>query len=50
MVPNLFRSFCQPALAAICDAAHRKDKFFIKHCDDYTWPVLDDFVAAGVDA
>jgi hypothetical protein len=50
MGPNLFRTFCQPALAAICGAAHRKDKFFIKHCDGYTWPILDDFAAAGVDA
>jgi hypothetical protein len=50
MGPRLFRQLCQPALAAICAAAHRKGKFFIKHCDGYTWPILDDFVAAGADA
>lgn len=50
MGPRLFREHCQPALAAIGQAVHRKGKFFIKHCDGYTWPILDDFVAAGVDA
>ena len=50
MGPQLFRHLCQPALAALCSAAHRKGKFFIKHCDGYTWPILDDFVAAGVQA
>jgi hypothetical protein len=50
MGPRLFRQFCQPALAAICEATHRKGKYFVKHCDGYTWPILDDFVAAGADA
>jgi uroporphyrinogen decarboxylase len=50
MGPRLFREHCQPALAAIVRAVRRKGKFFIKHCDGYTWPILDDFVAAGADA
>jgi uroporphyrinogen-III decarboxylase len=31
-------------------AARAKGKFFMKHTDGYTWPILDDFVEAGVNA
>ncbi len=49
MGPHLFHEFVFPALAATVKAAHDEGLFFIKHTDGYLWPILDDFVAAGVD-
>jgi uroporphyrinogen decarboxylase len=49
MGPGPFRQFVLPALSEMCRTAHEKGKFFVKHTDGNTWPVLDDFVAARLD-
>jgi uroporphyrinogen-III decarboxylase len=49
MGPGLFRQFILPVLAQSCQAAHAKGKFFVKHTDGNTWPILDDLVNAGLD-
>jgi uroporphyrinogen decarboxylase len=50
MGPRLFRQFILPTLHELCKVTHARGKYFIKHCDGNTWLILDDFVAAGVDA
>ncbi len=49
MSPRMFRQFLFPWLKAECDAAHAKGKYFVKHTDGKTWPLLDMFVEAGID-
>ena len=49
MGPKLFHEFLFPHLAETVKAAHDAGLFFVKHTDGYLWPILDDFVAAGVD-
>lgn len=49
MGPRLFHEFLFPHLAATVEAAHNEGLYFVKHTDGYLWPVLDDFVSAGVD-
>ena len=50
MGPRLFRQSLLPAFKEMVRTARAKGKFFMKHTDGYTWPILDDFVDAGVDA
>lgn len=50
MSPDHFRAFCLPYLREIVETAHRCGKPFIKHTDGNIWPLLDDMVAAGIDA
>ncbi|MHB1414006.1 MAG: uroporphyrinogen decarboxylase family protein [Chloroflexota bacterium] len=50
MGPRLFRQFILPAVEQMCAATHRRGKYFMKHTDGYTWAILDDLIAAGVDA
>ncbi len=49
MGPTLFRKYLKPSLAAMCEATHKRGKYFIKHTDGDTWSILDDFVEVGVD-
>jgi uroporphyrinogen decarboxylase len=49
MGPALFRKFCLPSIRRLADAIHDKGGWDVKHSDGYTWPILDDFVDAGVD-
>ena len=50
MGPRLFRQFLLPAFKAMVRAVRARGKFFMKHTDGFTWPILDDFVEAGVHA
>jgi len=50
MSPAHFREFCLPYLSEMVATAHRCGKPFIKHTDGNLWPILDDLVAAGIDA
>ncbi len=49
MGPKLFHEFIFPYLAQTTAAIHDEGLTFVKHSDGYTWPILDDFVAAGID-
>lgn len=49
MGPRLFHEFVFPYLKRTAEAVHGAGLFFVKHTDGYEWPILDDFVAAGVD-
>jgi uroporphyrinogen decarboxylase len=48
--PRHFREFVFPRLAQIADLCHRYDAPYIKHTDGNVNSLLDDLVAAGVDA
>ena len=50
MGPGPFRRFVMPALAQLIKATHAQGKYFLKHTDGNTWSILDDFVAADLDA
>ncbi len=50
MSVKLFREFIASYLKKIVNAVHRKGIPFIKHCDGYIWPILDDIVNTGIDA
>jgi len=50
MGPRLFRQFLLPAFKQMVAAVRARGKFFMKHTDGFTWPILDDFVEAGVHA
>ncbi|MEX2752054.1 MAG: uroporphyrinogen decarboxylase family protein [Candidatus Freyarchaeota archaeon] len=50
MSVKLFREFIAPYLKKIVDEVHRRGVPFIKHCDGYIWPILDDIVNTGIDA
>jgi uroporphyrinogen decarboxylase len=49
MSPKHFDEFIQPALASLCESAHRKGKYLIKHTDGHTWPIMDSMIEAGID-
>jgi len=49
MGPRLFHQLIFPYLQETAKAAHDHGLYFVKHTDGYQWPILDDFVAAGVD-
>lgn len=48
MGPELFRRYCFPSLKRQAEAARAAGVYDVKHSDGYQWPILDDFVAAGV--
>ncbi len=50
MGPGPFQRFVMPAMAQLIKAAHALGKYFVKHTDGNTWSILDDFVAAHLDA
>ena len=50
MSPAHFREFCLPYLREMVEVAHASGKPFIKHTDGNIWAILDDMVAAGIDA
>jgi uroporphyrinogen decarboxylase len=50
MPPRHFREFILPYLKRIVDVVHKGGVPFIKHCDGYIWPILDDIVKTGIDA
>ena len=45
-----FIEFVLPGLQRVVDTAKEKKVPFIKHCDGYVWPILDDMVKTGIDA
>jgi uroporphyrinogen decarboxylase len=47
---KLFREFITPYLKKIVDTVHHGGIPFIKHCDGYVWPILEDMVNTGIDA
>jgi uroporphyrinogen decarboxylase len=49
MGPRLFHEFVYPYLAQAAKAAHDAGLYFVKHSDGDQWPILDDYVAAGLD-
>jgi uroporphyrinogen decarboxylase len=49
MGPRLFHEFVYPYLAQTAKAAHDAGLYFVKHSDGDQWPILDDYVAAGLD-
>ena len=49
MGPARFREFVLPALRRLCDAVHRRGKFFIKHNDGNNWAVLPEMLEVGID-
>lgn len=46
---NLFREFFFPYLKRLIDEVHRHGVPYMKHSDGNLYPLLDDFVALGVD-
>ncbi len=50
MGPERFRRFVAPGIERQADAIHARGGIFVKHTDGYTWPILDDMVATGIDA
>lgn len=49
MSPAMFKEFIAPGLRAEAEAAHAQGKYFIKHTDGNTWPILDMMIEAGID-
>jgi hypothetical protein len=49
MSPRMAGEFIFPHLRALCDLAHARGRYFIKHTDGNMWPLLDMMVDAGVD-
>ncbi len=50
MSPAHFRTFVLPFLKRSVAAAHAAGVPFIKHTDGNLWPIMDDLLAAGMDA
>ena len=50
MSPGDFRRYCQPSLKEQCEAVRKRGCYAIKHCDGYTWPLLEDMIEAGIQA
>jgi uroporphyrinogen decarboxylase len=48
--PEVYRKVVWPAHKRACDWAHQRGAFTMLHTDGNVWPLLDDIVAAGVDA
>jgi uroporphyrinogen decarboxylase len=48
--PAWLRQHWLPRLQRLIDAWHTRDTYCIFHSDGCLWPVLDDLVAAGIDA
>lgn len=49
MGPDLFRQYSLPSIKRLADAIHSRGGWDVMHSDGYTWPILDDFIAAGID-
>ncbi len=49
MSPGHWKEFIFPALRALCESAHRKGKYLIKHTDGKTWSIFDMLLEAGID-
>lgn len=49
MSPRHWRTFMLPALTKLCESAHRKGKYLIKHTDGNLWPLFDLLLEAGID-
>ena len=49
MSPSMFRELLLPHLQKAVDAIHEEGAKCIKHCDGYTWPILEDMINTGVD-
>lgn len=47
--PIHMREFVFPALKALCESAHSKGKYLIKHTDGNTWPIFDQLLETGID-
>ena len=50
MGPERFRKFVAPGIEQQAAAIHERGGIFVKHTDGYTWPILDDMIATGIDA
>jgi len=50
MSPSHFKEFILPGMIKVMQAAKEKGAYYIKHCDGYVWPILDEMVNAGIDA
>jgi uroporphyrinogen decarboxylase len=50
MGPQRWRRFCLPGLERLIGEVKQLGKPFIKHCDGNIRPIIDDLVAAGIDA
>ncbi|MHB1006389.1 MAG: uroporphyrinogen decarboxylase family protein [Chloroflexota bacterium] len=50
MGPGFFRQFILPSLREMVRVTHAHGKYFLKHTDGNTWSILDDMIAAGIDA
>jgi uroporphyrinogen decarboxylase len=49
MSPAHWRQYILPALTVLCESAHRKGKYLIKHTDGNTWRLFDMLLEAGID-
>jgi hypothetical protein len=47
--PTHLQKFVLPALKALCDSAHARGKYLIKHTDGNAWPIFDLLLEAGID-
>lgn len=50
MSPAHFRQFIFPSLKKMCDQAHARGRYLIKHTDGLTWKILPLIIEAGCDA
>lgn len=48
MSPEHFRQFVFPALKYLCDEAHARGKYLIKHTDGSTWAILPEMIESGI--
>jgi len=48
--PRLYREVVQPSHRRACEWTHDRGAFTLLHTDGNVWPLMDDIVAAGVDA
>ncbi len=49
MSPGHWKKFIFPGLRSLCESAHGKGKYLIKHTDGRTWAILDMLLEAGID-
>jgi len=50
MSPSHFREFILPSLRQLVEVTHGAGRPFIKHTDGRIWPLMEDLLAAGIDA
>lgn len=49
MSPRMWQRFCYPALEANVKAAHEAGLLFVQHACGNNWPILEQFMRAGID-